>query len=168
MMNYLHLKNKLFIVFSLPVILFASCDSSRVYEENKVIENQLWNVNNKISFYVDIQDTLALYNFYVNVRHATDYPYSNLFLFLETRYPKLKISRDTLECILADGNGKWLGDGSGDIWDNQILFKRNFRFPYSGIYTFNLQQAMRLENLPQILDVGIRIEKSEIAKNIKK
>jgi gliding motility-associated lipoprotein GldH len=79
---------------------------------------------------------------------------------LQTRYPQGTYSKDTLECILADQTGKWLGDGSGDIWDNQILFRKNFKFKRKGKYVFSLEQAMRLENLPQILDVGIRIEKS--------
>jgi gliding motility-associated lipoprotein GldH len=49
----------------------------------------------------------------------------------------------------------------GDIWDNRILFKRNFLFPESGTWHFELQQAMRVSPLPQIMDVGMRIEKSK-------
>jgi len=141
-------------------LLFSACDSSRVFEENKVIENQLWNSADKKLFYVNVDDTLSSHNFYINVRNASDYPFSNLLLFLQTRYPQGTYSKDTLECILADQTGKWLGDGSGDIWDNQILFRKNFKFKRKGKYVFSLEQAMRLENLPQILDVGIRIEKS--------
>lgn len=120
----------------------------------------MWNRKNKISFFVNVIDTVTPHNFYINVRNASDYPFSNLFLFMETRYPQSTYSKDTLECVLADVSGKWLGDGSGDIWDNQILFKRNFKFKRKGLHVFTLEQAMRLENLPQILDVGIRIEKS--------
>ena len=101
-------------------LLFSACDSSRVFEENKVIENQLWNSADKKLFYVNVDDTLSSHNFYINVRNASDYPFSNLLLFLQTRYPQGTYSKDTLECILADQTGKWLGDGSGDIWDNQI------------------------------------------------
>ena len=69
-------------------------------------------------------------------------------------------ARDTIECILADNSGKWLGEGSGDIWDNQILFKKGVRFRKTGTYRFTLEQAMRVENLPLIMDVGMRIEKA--------
>ena len=65
------------------------------------------------------------------------------------------------ELILADERGKWLGDGLGDIWDNRILFKQNFRFPQAGIYKFDLQQAMRIPILPQVMDAGVRIERVE-------
>ena len=53
MMNSMLKKNNFYLIFTAFVILFTSCDSSRLYEENKVIENQLWNVNNKISFFED-------------------------------------------------------------------------------------------------------------------
>ncbi|MFN4854011.1 MAG: gliding motility lipoprotein GldH [Bacteroidota bacterium] len=145
------------ICFSMP---WMACDSNRLYEENKVIENQLWESKNRIPFMVEITDTNIRYNMYINVRNASDYPFSNLYLFMETRYPGGTYSKDTLECILADDKGQWLGNGSGDIWDNQIIFKRNIRFHKQGVYTFTLEQAMRLQKLPQILDVGIRIEKA--------
>jgi gliding motility-associated lipoprotein GldH len=156
----LHQKTVKLLLFFIAVVFFAACDSSRVFEENKVIENQLWNNKNKMVFYVNVDDTITPHNFYINVRNATDYPFSNLFLFMETRYPQGTYSKDTLECVLADNTGKWLGDGSGDIWDNQILFRKNFKFKRKGKHVFSLEQAMRLENLPQILDIGIRIEKS--------
>ena len=80
-------------------------------------------------------------------------------MFLETEFPNKTLSRDTVECILADDAGKWLGDGSGDIWDNRILFKKGVRFRQAGKYIFSLEQAIRVQNLPMIMDVGMRIEK---------
>lgn len=70
------------------------------------------------------------------------------------------MERDTVELTLADPSGKWLGSGMGDIWDNRVLFKQQFRFPEKGTYIFTLEQAMRIDPLPQIMDVGIRIEKA--------
>jgi gliding motility-associated lipoprotein GldH len=69
------------------------------------------------------------------------------------------MERDTVELTLADASGKWLGSGMGDIWDNRVLFKQSFRFPEKGTYQFALEQAMRVDPLPQVMDVGIRIEK---------
>jgi len=76
--------------------------------------------------------------------------------------------RDTMECILADPNGKWLGEGLGDIWDNKILFKQNVKFRKSGLYEFSLTQAMRVDSLPMIMDAGISIEKAAVATEPKK
>ncbi|MBK9671619.1 MAG: gliding motility lipoprotein GldH [Bacteroidetes bacterium] len=140
--------------------LLSACDSNRIFEENKEIANGIWNSKNKVQFEVAINDTMQLHNFYINIRNAGAYPYSNLYLFLETEFPDKVYARDTIECILADNSGKWLGEGSGDIWDNQILFKKGVRFRKTGTYRFTLEQAMRVENLPLIMDVGMRIEKA--------
>lgn len=148
------------IVLSL-ILFFASCDSKRIFEENKTIEETGWNINDIKTFEVEIKDPATATNFYINVRNADGYPYSNLFIFVKTIFPNGKMSNDTLECILADEKGKWLGSGIGDIYDNQIPFKRNVRFPLAGKYSFELQHGMRIDNVPLIMDVGLRIENAE-------
>jgi gliding motility-associated lipoprotein GldH len=145
--------------FLLCVLFFSSCDNSRIFEQNQDIPESGWKHDNIVKFDVDIKDPSTPTNFYINVRNADGYPYSNLFLFLKTTLPNGKMLNDTLECILADEKGKWLGSGMGDIYDNQIPFKRNVRFPQAGTYHFEIQQAMRTDNIPLIMDVGLRIEK---------
>ena len=145
----------------LLVFLFSSCDSKRIFEENQTIPESGWDNANILKFNVDVVDTIIPTNFYVNVRNADGYPYNNLFLFIKTTFPNGKTSDDTLECILADEKGKWLGSGMGDIYDNQIPFKRRVLFPISGKYTFEMQQGMRADAIPLIMDVGLRIEKAE-------
>ncbi len=161
-MKAAHLKLKLFIV---PVLLclffFSSCDSNRIFEENRKIPTEGWSSGNILKFDVDITNLVIPTNFFINVRNADGYPYNNLFLFVKTTFPDGKIADDTLECILADEKGKWLGTGMGDIYDNQIPFKKNVRFPVAGIYKFEMQQGMRSDVIPLIMDVGLRIEKTE-------
>lgn len=142
-------------------LLLASCDSKRIFEENKDIPDNTWAYSNVIRFDVPIKDPSTPANFYINVRNADGYPYSNLYLFIKTTFPNGKFSTDTLECILADEKGKWLGKGLGDIYDNQIPFKRNVRFPLAGTYIFEIQQGTRSDHVPLIMDVGLRIERAE-------
>jgi gliding motility-associated lipoprotein GldH len=71
------------------------------------------------------------------------------------------MARDTVELILQNQNGKWSGSGLGDIWDCQIRFKQNLRFPMKGRYEFSVIQAMQMENLPAVMEVGMRIERFE-------
>jgi len=148
-----------FLFFGSILFAFTACDSKRVYEQNIDIPEYIWDKENPIYFDVPITDTVSFHNVYINIRNASGYGYSNLYLFLDTKYPNNTMSRDTIECILADPFGKWLGDGSGDIWDNQILFKKNVRFRQLGTYKFRYEQAMRMPKLPMIMDVGLRIEK---------
>lgn len=142
-------------------LFFSSCDTSRIYEENQTLPDNVWASDNVLKFSVNIVDTVSPTNFYVNVRNADGYPYGNLFVFVKTTFPNNKTSNDTLECILADEKGQWLGSGMGDIYDNQIPFKRNVRFPMSGTYMFEIQHGMRVDKIPLIMDMGLRIEKAE-------
>ena len=155
----MHIRSLLFSLIAL--VFFASCDRSRVFEDNADIKDHMWDTSQVVAFDVPITDTASPHNFYVNVRNADAYPYQNLFLFIRTKFPDGRTSNDTLEIMLADEKGRWLGDGLGDIWDNQILFKKNVRFPLSGTYRFEYRQAMRDNPLPLIMDVGIRIEKAD-------
>jgi gliding motility-associated lipoprotein GldH len=145
----------------LSVLFFSSCNDNRIFEENKEIPESGWDSSNAVSFSVDIKDPATPANFYINVRNADGYPYSNLFLFVRTKFPDGKQSNDTLECMLADENGKWIGKGIGDIYDNRIPFKRNVRFPLPGTYIFEIRQGMRNSSVPLIMDIGLRIEKAE-------
>ena len=153
------IRNLLNIFLIALAAAFFSCNQNRVYEKNTEITDGIWNVKNKISFDVPITDTLSINNIYINIRHTGLYLYRNLFLFINTTAPSGASIRDTFEITLADEKGKWLGSGLGDIWDNQILYKRHVQFPYSGTYNFEIEQAMRRENLPFVMDVGLRIEK---------
>ncbi len=151
--------SSLFILFF--AILFSSCDKSRVYEKDVKIPKFEWDMNNPLTFEVPITDTISSYNMYFNIRNASGYSFSNLFLFFTVRAPDGKRERDTVEIKLADETGRWLGSGLGDIWDNKVLFKENFRFPVSGTYFFEMEQAMRVNPLLYIMDAGIRIEYAE-------
>lgn len=143
------------------LFLFIACDSNRIFEKNIDIPDYSWDVKNKISFDVNIDDTVSQHNLYVNVRHTSQYKYANFYLFIVIKFPNGKFAKDTFGCVLSDQNGKWKGDGMGDIWDNQILWKPNVKFPLKGKYTFEYEQAMRTEQVPFIMDVGLRVEKAK-------
>ncbi|MBS1646795.1 MAG: gliding motility lipoprotein GldH [Bacteroidetes bacterium] len=158
---------RFFFIICAVVFVLSACNKNVVYSEYKKIdENKGWPAKERIAFSTTIKDTNQRYNVYINVRNAESYPFKNLFLFLHTTYPNQSVSVDTVECILADEQGRWLGSGMGDLFDNAILLKKNTRFKQAGSYTFSFEQAMRYGNkneidpLPFILDMGITIEKS--------
>jgi len=152
-------KISLFALFIFSLLVFQSCDSKRLFEDNKIIENRVWNNQDKATFKVTITDILARYNFYFNLRNSSNYPYSNIYLFLKTVFPDGRIARDTIECQLADYDGKWLGSGISDVKFNRFLFQKGVRFPKKGQYIFEVEQAMRVKDLKGISDIGIRIER---------
>jgi gliding motility-associated lipoprotein GldH len=151
---------KLFSLFGL-IVLLSSCGRNIVYSKYQTFENKEWQAKDKVTFDLEMQDIQSLHDISVMVRHADSYPYSNLYLFLSTKYPDGKVTLDTLECILANEKGEWMGDGAGDIFDITIPLKRSTRFPLAGKYSFTFEQAMRTDPLPMIMDFGFEVKKSK-------
>lgn len=138
-------------------LLFAGCMEKPFYERMDPMTGRIWEASAVLEHEIQVTDTAQTYDFYLNIRIGADYGFSNMYLFIGTEFPDGRSVRDTVECILADRTGRWLGKGLGDIRDNRILFKPNVRFPNTGSYRFNLQQGMRMEELDEVYDVGISI-----------
>lgn len=156
-----NIKNILFFVFvGMVSVLMVSCGEKALFDDNIAIKQGVWTPDENALFEVNIQDTTISYKFYINIRHTEAYRFSNLYIFMNTRFPNGNITRDTLECLLATPAGKWLGKGFGELKDNQILLNSALRFPLKGKYTFELEQGMRVKELKDITDIGIRIENS--------
>lgn len=151
------MKSSFILLFT--ILILSSCDPDRVYEKNIKIPDAIWQRDNIVRFELVVEDTISSHNLYVNVRNSNLYPVSNLYLYITTTAPSGHAIKDTVEVILADSRGKWLGSGLGDIWDLQQLYKDNVRFAQRGKYSFEFEQAMRYDKLPFILDVGLRVEK---------
>lgn len=149
------------VCLSILSILVVSCNKNTVFSKYETLADNEWKASNKLTFEVDMQDVKPFHNVYLTVRHSDSYPFNNLFVFLTTKYPDGKTSLDTLEVILADNKGVWLGNGTGDIWDTKTPIKKNVIFPQVGKYTFTFEQGMRSDPLPLIMDFGMVIEKSE-------
>ena len=149
----------LFIV--LAISLLTSCDKKVIFVENKAIPNATWKKGNKVAFTVDIPDTISRLNYFLSIRNKGNYQFCNLYVFMTTIFPNGERSRDTLDCVLADNQGKWRGSGIGDIKSLQIQYLKNVRFGQKGKYTFEFEQAMRTDNLEGIYEFGIKIEKFE-------
>lgn len=143
------------------VLLWAGCDRAMVYDQSVPVKGRSWHRAVQYPFLVTIEDTVSVYNLYVNLRHTGDYPYSNLFLFLHSSLPDGQLATDTLELVLADSRGRWYGEGLGDLLSYRILYKKGVRLAQSGVYRFSIEQAMRSEALPAIVNVGFRVERAE-------
>lgn len=142
------------------ILLICSCTGNTFFEQNEEIKTREWDLNNPVVLKVNIEDTVSAYDLYVNLRNSNQYRYSNLYIFMTTTYPDHRIEKDTLDLTLAADDGRWKGSGLGDLYFNQFLFADKVKFVAKGEYTFQLVHGMRINPLPGIADVGLRIEKS--------
>jgi gliding motility-associated lipoprotein GldH len=143
--------------------LLGSCMTSPYYQKHYSIPDNEWDYDYKPVFRFEVKDTGVYYTMYFIIRHTEAYPYSNLWLRVNTQQPGDSVAATTrIEIPLATPAGQWLGRGMGSIWeqrmaitdiqDAQVLGK-------PGIYEFSLEQDMRVNPLPEVLQVGLRVEK---------
>ena len=132
-----------------------------IYEESLKIESAEWHRNDIAQYEFNIDDSEAVYSFYLNFRHGGAYPYKNVYLFCRTTSPSGKVATDTAQMILANNFNRWMGKGIGDLYDYQFKFKEGDLFPEIGKYQFSIEQGMRDSILPEITDIGIAIKKNQ-------
>ncbi len=157
--------NRILLVCALLIALFTGCSEPPVFQADVTVAEGSWDRAFKPEFSFNITDTVSKHDVYIDVRHTGDYPFSDLFLFVDLVGPGGRAARDTVECLLADPSGQWYGKGTGFIFAKRtiaahVLYKLNNRFPASGRYTITLEQAMRSEKLDGVLDVGVSVERS--------
>jgi gliding motility-associated lipoprotein GldH len=154
-MLYQVFKQCVLILFA--VLVLVSCDVHTLYDQQVTLPESGWFKNEAVKFELDISDTITPYHFELTLRHTTNYRYSNLYIFLTTRFPEGKMSRDTIELVLADPTGQWVGKGWGNLRDDDITLKSPLFFPQKGHYQFLVQQAMRTDTLNEITHLGLRL-----------
>ncbi len=138
-------------------LLLSSC-GGKGFVERVVIPEAAWDVNNRVPFDVTVNDTTGIYAFGMSLRHLENYRYSNLYVFLHTTMPNGNKTLDTIQCILAAPDGRWVGKGSGSMRDYRVVLNPNLRFPLEGTYHFEIEQAMREPVLKGISDIGLFVE----------
>lgn len=153
------------------IVLFAfvafSCEQNKAFSSYTSIP-EAWNKKDVISYDFIAPDTTTPYNLYVNLRTTSAYKFSNLFLIVELDYPNGKVTKDTLEYLMAKPNGELLGSGFTSVKEHKLHFKgynRPFVFTEEGTYKVQIQHAMRHRGAPNgvaqlegIIDVGFSIE----------
>ena len=153
------------------LLVAASCEPMKMdtYEKNLEIPGHEWAYNYKPAFEVTLQpaDTAYLYNISVNIRHKDAYPYSNIYLLIYTQFPGEQPISQRVELPLADMTGKWLGTGLDDIYEHQIPIQQKAILNKPGTYRFTFEQNMRQNPLPDIMNVGLRVEKAGLRTNEK-
>lgn len=148
-----------FVLILTSLILLSSCNSNVIFSDSKVINKKTWSLTDIPSFKVQITDTINSNNVIFTLRTGSSYPFRNIYLFITTTSPDGKSITDTLQYKLADEKGNWLGKGFGDIHELNLTYKTNVYFPVKGIYQFNIQHGMRIEDLKGVYDIGLRVEK---------
>ncbi len=138
----------------------TSCQSSVVFDEVVELGETGWHMDHKAVFQVDVIDTSRVLDVGMTFRHTDDYPYSNLWLFVDMQSENGLSIKDTLEFFLSETNGRWLGNKKGDGYEVSALYKHAVKMSHPGSYRFEISQGMRRDVLPHITSVEFWIQNS--------
>lgn len=152
------MRNPFILALIMLLLHFHSCDPGMVYDQFEQVDQGMWTWREAMEFEADISDTVSMFNIYLQVRHTTEYPMSNLYMFVHIKSPAGQQLTDTINMVLAAPDGKWTGKGNGNLRELMLLYRKQTRFSVPGTYVFTLEQAMRQEGLP-VTDLGVRIER---------
>lgn len=155
------------ILFVLSASLFAACLPAPHYQKDEAIPGNAWNYNYKPSFTFEITDSTAQYQPYFIIRHTQAYPYNNLWLWLYIKTPGDSVAtKARINIVLAEATGKWLGKGMGEIFEQRmpVSLGDSVNLSKPGTYEVVMEQNMRVNPLPEILHVGLRVEKVTLKK----
>jgi gliding motility-associated lipoprotein GldH len=152
-------KSKIVLIAS--IIALVACNQNEVFFNYQSVNLDGWNKDSVCVFDVQIDDASKAYNIYVNTRNRGEYPYQNMWLFINRMSADSVQVSDTIDFYLADDFGRWLGDGIGSVYNMPVLYQQNIRFPKAGMYRYEIQHGMRDSILTGVNDIGLKVEIAE-------
>jgi gliding motility-associated lipoprotein GldH len=140
-------------------LCFVSCKKIDVYEKQVTIPNFEWSKTFVPTFQFDNGISNNQNFVFAVIRHTNNYPYNNIWVRLTATSPKDSIIVKDVNIPLTTNNQnkEWAGVGMDDVFEVRAKLS-----PFSGEvgnYTFKLENIMRDNPLPEIMNVGLRIEK---------
>lgn len=155
------LKHKaILVVCCVLSFISLSCDNQEIYYRFHEINNAEWAQNDTLTF--DIDSTLfevnVPYKIYLEVTNNVNYPYQNIWLFVQSNINDTVFNEQSKEYLLADEFGKWKGSGFGSLFQSSLPLD-NVVFKEKKNYQIKLEHGMRDVSLKGIEKVGLKISK---------
>ena len=141
------------------VALLCSCAEPPIYEQYQAVEQTVWPQDKEYYFIFQVDSPSVPVDISLRLRNNNRYPYQNLWLFVLEERPIGPVLRDTIECLLADDYGKWLGHGIS-LYESEIPIRQGYTFPTRGQYAITVRQGMRDSALVGIQEIGLIVSPS--------
>ena len=165
-MKRLYLKKRIYFSPSLILLyflFFSSCRDNVLYEQHKQFKDGNWYYDSVVVFEWNINRAdHTSYDIYYTVMNTMKYPYYNLYMRynfqtpLHTEFPKANLVENFL---MHKQTGSPFGKIQKGIYNHEFLLLKDYLFENTGTYRLTLQQYMRLDTLPHVGAVGVKIIK---------
>lgn len=144
------------------VIIFTSCRKDILVEEKFEFPNSQWISGDAKSLTISAPDTSDVYNMEIELTHADDYSFQNLYVRLSTIFPSGKADTSVTSLELANPNGSWAGNCNGDKCSLVLPLQTRFTFPEEGKYQWQIAPYMRKDTIEGIRSLTVRCKKIKL------
>ena len=148
----------LLIIGTFILLLNTGCNGDYVFQKEIEISGGGWYYNNALAFDFDIDDISKKYNLLLEVEHAGDFGYQNLYVQFHTTYPSGEKKTQIVSLELANKSGIWNGKCGGNICRVEIPLQTNTVFKETGRHSISVEQYMRKDPIEGVLNMAIKIK----------
>ncbi len=146
-------RNFLYII--ILTSFFSACND--IYRDFQSVKDMKWYDTDVKTFDVTIPDD-GNYDLIFAVRHSTGYPFTTIKINIEETMPDGKKYEKDAEFSVADENGNYIGEVTGQLWDVEAAFDENV-FLKKGKYKFKIRHNMNHNLVILVIDVGLIVRK---------
>lgn len=136
-----------------------SCGPKVIFDQ-KVSIPGLWLYDNNIKFDFEVNDETKKYDLILILSHSDVFSYENLYINATTIFPDGTKTTNPVSLQLADENGEWLGDCSGNNCTISLEMSSAAYFKEVGKYSIILDQFSRNDNLDGISAIELKVVES--------
>jgi len=146
------------------LLFFVLSGCQDTYSEHQPVSKPLtWVVGEKHTFRAQLDNVEPTYDIVINLRHTPDVKFTDFDLVLVTTGPDGKSeTKDHLLPVKRPNSNELLGGCSGHYCDTETVIVPNYKFPASGVYTFEMTSKAK-EDLLGMIEIGLIIREAKKA-----
>ena len=142
--------------------LSVSCSKNQIFREtNREFPMNRWVKNDDQVFKPKIVNTALNYNVKLTFGHVYGFQFQKVPIQIIMESPSGEIEMLDMNLVILDENEDDIGDCLGDICDLEMPIKENYAFSEPGEYTITVKNKFNNTFLPNVLAVGLLVEKVE-------
>lgn len=149
------MKKLLLLLILLP---FFACSDAVVSDSTKNFEDNRWLQSDVKSFSLELGEDITSGKLVLNFSHVFDPGYNNVPVSIAFTTPDGETETMMTNLELRTKSGKDLSSCTGDICDLKQIIKKSVSFK-SGTYKITVQNGFNGPYLPNVLMVGVAIER---------
>ncbi len=140
------------------ILLLSACSEGFLYQKTLEVPEEGWTYQDTLEFNFNIADTSLFYALFLDVEHAGNYGFQNLYVQFHTTFPSGKTETKLVSLELAAATGVWNGRCKGNDCTVEIPLQARAHFVEAGPHRLAVEQYMRQNPLPGIKSMTLKIK----------